>query len=134
MVETALVRNAQTIIEEQQRFRPCNMRMARAYPRRLAPPAEQRRAAVPRHSASHARRHGTHHARSRHCGGDCSRARLAFLCAAHLRRTRGARLALQALLRVFRRRLLLQGAPSAGLACSQSSLPRGAQGGGGADS
>jgi hypothetical protein len=132
VLEAALVRRAQFYIEGERRFDATNVkRMARAYPHRLAPPAEQRRAAAARHHASRERRRGTQHARNRHRGGDCSGARPALLHAAHLWRARGARLALQALLSVFRRRLLLQGAPSAGLACAQSSLPRGAQGGGG---
>jgi hypothetical protein len=44
VLEAALVRRAQIYIEEEQRFNRRNVRVARAYPRRLAPPAEQRRA------------------------------------------------------------------------------------------
>jgi hypothetical protein len=130
MPEGGLMRNAQIAFDEQQRLRARHMRMASAYPHRVASPAEQRRAAAARHSARHEPRHGIQHAPKKHGGGDCGRASPARLRAAHLRRARGARLAVQALLRVPERRLLLQGAPSAGLACAQSSLPRGAQSGG----
>jgi hypothetical protein len=46
MPEAALVNRAQIVIDEQQRFRRTDVRMARAYPRCLAPHAELRRAAA----------------------------------------------------------------------------------------